>query len=230
MELDDLIKQVRDDAITEDPLDLVAAAMGVKAELDELTDSLIGHFVDQARRSGSSWSEIGAAMGVTKQAAQQRHTTERPKREKPWRFGQRFTDRARRVVREAQNAAVELGHDHLGTEHLLLGILDSPRCLAARVLADAGFGRAQVMAAIGATETRLPGGRRRHLPFTPRAKAAMERALANALRLGHNYIGTEHILLGLFDDPEGYAAKAMTDAGLTKAQVESAIIERLLAA
>src|SRR5687768_14892580 len=66
MELDDLIKQVQDDAITEEPLDLIAAAMGVKADYDDLTDSLIGHFVDQARRSGCSWSDIGSAMGVTK--------------------------------------------------------------------------------------------------------------------------------------------------------------------
>ena len=74
MELGDLVEQVEDTAISDEPLDRLSAAMGVKAEMDDLTDTLIGHFVDQARRAGCSWSEIGEAMGVTKQAAQQRHT------------------------------------------------------------------------------------------------------------------------------------------------------------
>src|SRR5689334_12977541 len=121
MNLDELIAQVQGD----EPLHRLSSAMGVKAEVDELADALIGHFVDQARRAGHSWSEIGAAMGVTKQAAQQRHGSDRAgrgTRSDPQLFS-RFTPRARTAVREGEDAARELRHGYVGTEHLLLGLL-----------------------------------------------------------------------------------------------------------
>src|SRR5687767_3924144 len=117
MDLEDLIDEVEGD----DPLDRLTNAMIVKTEVDELTDSLIGHFVEAARREGCSWSEIGAAMGVTKQAAQQRHTAERPpRRGRGGPLFTRFTPRARSAIREAEDAARELRHAYLGTEHVLL--------------------------------------------------------------------------------------------------------------
>ena len=217
MQLDDLIAQVEG----EDPLDRLSSAMSVKADLDDLSDSLIGHFVDQARRAGCSWSEIGAAMGVTKQAAQQRHTSERP----PWQTGQ-WTGRAKNVVREANGAAAEMGYSYVGTEHLLLGMLAIPQGIAGRLLAGAGVTRDDVVAQLLPPDT-VGSGRRRNVPHTPRATEALRSALQNGLRLGHNYIGTEHLLLGLFDVPEGLGAKIIIGKGMTKASVESEVIEIL---
>lgn len=227
MELDDLIGEVEGD----DALHRLSSAMGVKAELDELADALIGHFVEEARRAGRSWSEIGAAMGVSKQAAQQRHTSERPsKRERmPWTFGTRFTERAKTAVREAQRQAAELGHGAIGTEHLLLGILGVPNGIGGRVLLAHGVTREDVMSKIGSSGAPRSGNGR-HLPFTPRAESAMERSLGNALRLGHNYVGTEHQLLALFDQPDGVAARVLAEAGLTKADAESRALDLLRAA
>ena len=229
MELDDLISQVEDASITDGPLDRIAAAMSVKAEIDDVADALIGVFVDRARSAGCSWSEIGSAMGVTKQAAQQRHTSERPPRgDRPFRMD-RFTGRARTAVREAQSDASDLRHGYVGTEHLLLGVLSVPRCLAAEALASAGFTREIVMAKLEPGDVHRERTRRRHIPFTPLATKALELALQNAVRLGHNYIGTEHVLLGLLDVTDGLASKVMTEAGLTKAAIESYVIDRLKA-
>jgi hypothetical protein len=226
LDLEQLITQVQTSAASDAPLDQVSAAMGVKADLDDLSDNLIGHFVDLARAAGCSWSEIGAAMGVTKQAAQQRHTNERPRRDRPFRFA-RFTPRARASVREANDAAANLGHDEVGTEHLLLGLIAIPEGIAGKILLAAGVGREQVLARIERGGAPRARGRRRHIPFTPLAKATMEHTLGNAVRLGHNYIGTEHVLLALFDVPEGLACTILTDAGVTKAGVEADILQRL---
>src|SRR5436190_22371524 len=143
--LEDLVNEVEEHAVSAEPLDLIAAAMGTKADLDDLGDGLIDIFVARARAAGCSWSEIGTAMGVTKQAAQQRHTSDRPHRDRPFRMG-RFTGRARTAVREAQSEATTLRHGELGTEHLLLGMLSVPRCLAAAALDHAGITRETVLA------------------------------------------------------------------------------------
>jgi hypothetical protein len=224
MKLDDLIAQVHG----EEPLDRLASAMSVKADLDDLTDSLIGHFVDQARRAGCSWSEIGAAMGVTKQAAQQRHTSERPpKRDRGFRLPvfTRFTGRARTAVREAEEAARALHHSALGTEHLLLGILAVPESLAAKVLADIGVERDGLLAMLERGTT--SDERRRRVPFTPLAKSVIEGSLGEALKLGHNYVGTEHLLLAMFREPDSVAAKHLAYSGATHARVLTDVLERI---
>jgi hypothetical protein len=227
MELDDLIEQVRDAALTDEPLDRLSAAMGVKADLDDVTDSLIGHFVDEARTSGCSWTEIGMAMGVSKQAAQQRHRSERPRRERPpWRVG-RWTDRAKTAVHEAQRAAGGLGHSYVGTEHLVLGMLAVPQGIAGRILLGAGIAPDAVVAKAAPAVPGASRGRARHIPMTPRANEVSAAAMRNALALGHNYVGTEHLLLGVFDVPEGLGAQVLTEAGMTKADVQAKVIELL---
>ena len=121
---------------------------------------------------------------------------------------ERFTDRARRSVVAAQEEARQRNDKHIGTEHLLLGLLTEPDAIAGRVLTQLGIGlaatRADVAAIIG-TGAGSPGG---HIPFTPRAKKVLELAFREALQLGHNYIGTEHILLGLVREGEGVAARS----------------------
>ena len=228
--LEELAQEVEEQAVSAEPLDLISAAVGIKADLDDLGDGLIDIFVARARAAGCSWSEIGAAMGVTKQAAQQRHTSDRrPRRDRPFRMG-RFTGRARAAVREAHNEAGELRHAALDTEHLLLGMLSVPRCLAAEALISFGVTRDAVLAALGEADAQPDRGRHRRIPFSRAAKKVLELSIGNASRLSHNYIGTEHILLALFDVPEGKAAQILTEAGVTKAAVESFVIDRLRAA
>jgi ATP-dependent Clp protease ATP-binding subunit ClpC len=126
---------------------------------------------------------------------------------------ERFTDRARRVVVLAQDEARRLNHDHIGTEHLLLGLIHEGKGTAARVLEALGISlaavRQEVEEIIG-TGLEPPDGR---IPFTPRAKKVLELSLREALQLGHDYIGTEHILLGLLREGDGVAAQVLVSLG-----------------
>src|ERR1700691_5228841 len=135
---------------------------------------------------------------------------------------ERFTDRARRVVVLAQEEARTLGHDQVGTEHVLLGLLDEGEGLAAKVLESLGIGseavRQRVAEIVGRGE-QAPSG---HIRFTEQTKDVLKLSLNEALQLGHNYIGTEHILLGLLREREGVAARVLTGLG---ADVQSARTE-----
>jgi hypothetical protein len=126
---------------------------------------------------------------------------------------ERFTDRARRVVVLSQEEAVGLKHNYIGTEHLLLGLIREREGVAARALESLGISleavRAQVEEIIGQGQTAAIG----QIPFTPRAKKVLELSLREALQLGHNYIGTEHILLGLVREGEGVAAQVLVKLG-----------------
>ena len=126
---------------------------------------------------------------------------------------ERFTERARQAVVLAQDEARLLSHAYIGTEHLLLGLLREEEGLAARVLANLEVGledvRARVVDIVGRGESAAAG----QIPFTPRAKEALERALREALDLGHDYIGTEHVLLGLARVDDGVAARILLDLG-----------------
>jgi hypothetical protein len=135
---------------------------------------------------------------------------------------QRFTHRARSAVKLAQEAARDLGHDRIGTEHVLLGLLMEGEGIAARALAAVGVEqeavRAQVVELVGSGSGSPTG----HIPFAPRSKKVLELALREALRLGHNYIGTEHILLAILREGEGVAAQILartTDFDRLRAEV-----------
>ena len=132
---------------------------------------------------------------------------------------ERFTDRARRVVVLAEEEATRLHHGEIGTEHLLLGLIDEREGVAATALESLGISleavRRQVEEIIGQGGS-SPSG---HLPFTPRAKKVLELSLREALQLGHNYIGTEHILLGLIREGEGVAAQVLVNAGADLSRV-----------
>ncbi len=126
---------------------------------------------------------------------------------------QRFTDRARRVVVLAQEEARTLDQDHVGTEHLLLGLVREGHGVAARVLESLGIGletvRQRVQEAVGRGE-QAPSG---HIPFAPAAKEVLKLALSESAQVGHGYIGTEHILLGLISEGHGVAAQVLTGLG-----------------
>ena len=140
---------------------------------------------------------------------------------------ERFTDRARRVVVLAQDEARGLKHNYIGTEHLLLGLISEGEGVAAKALETMDIKgeavRASVIEIIGEGEKPVEG----HIPFTPRAKRVFELSLREALQLGHNYIGTEHLLLGLLKEGEGVAAQVLTKQGADLAQVRQTVIQML---
>jgi hypothetical protein len=220
--LQDLIDTVRRDTVSGDPLDLLTTASTTAADLSTAGDALLDHYVLHARQTGRSWAEISAVLGVTKQAAHKR-------------FGPgtipndmaRFTDRARAVLAEASAAARGLGHDYVGTEHFLLGILADPRSLAAKVLINAEITQDRVREAVldnVPPRDTTPAG---HIPHTPQTRSFLTATLAEALEHGHNYVGTEHMLLGLYGAPEGLAAQLLLRFGLDRETARARVLEAL---
>ncbi|MFD0200769.1 MULTISPECIES: Clp protease N-terminal domain-containing protein [Saccharothrix] len=206
-----------------DVLGRLAAAVELSGQLDELGDHLIGHFVDEARRAGASWTDIGASLGVTKQAAQKRFVPKESPELKP--SFDRYTERARRVIVLARHHA--RFSERIGTEHLLLGLLDESGGLAAKTIA-------KLEAAEGTTRmavlTELDGvvrPRPQPQPFTAHCKKALELAVRASLRHGHTFVGTEHLLLGLLADAEGTAAEVLERTGVTEAAAEAYIVREI---
>lgn len=221
LRLDDLIDgivQVHDGA-----LDQLQAAMVVADHLDEVADHLIGYFVDRARRSGYSWTDIGHSMGVTKQAARKRFVPKDPGPPDELDASQgfdRFTEEARSAVIGSQNQAHAGRHHRITTAHLALGLLDAGDTAATRAVVAQGVGLDDLRSAVTAT---LPppdeGDPPALVPFDDDAKSVLQRTFREAVRLGHDHVGPEHILLALLDQepPTG----PLTTLGLTKAATES---------
>jgi hypothetical protein len=236
MTLDELITQTRAQASNPEPIELLASAARRQQELADLGESLLDHFVQEARAAGCSWSQIGTTLGVTKQAAQQRHSALRSLIGK-FRGGvesaltrgmfTRFTPAARRVVVLAQEQARGLRHHYIGTEHLLLGVLAESEGVGAQALQGAGItldaARAGVEQLTGCGQ-KTPSG---HVPFTPRSKKVLELALRESHHLGHNYIGTEHILLGLLREGHGVGAQVIAATGTQPAQLRASVLALL---
>ncbi|MFD7922662.1 Clp protease N-terminal domain-containing protein [Streptomyces sp. NPDC059740] len=223
--LDDLIEAIK--KVHTDALDQLQDAMLAADHLGDVADHLIGHFVDQARRSGASWTEIGASMGVSRQAAQKRFV---PKGSEGGGIDMqqgfsRYTARARNVVVAAQNEARSAGSTAIGTAHLVLGLLQEPEGLAAKALLTQDVTpealREAVAASLPPAAEELPA----LIPFDADAKKALELTFREALRLGHNYIGTEHILLALLEQENGSGVLAA--AGVGKAETEAYVTEVL---
>lgn len=219
--LTSLIEEVEARAPSSEPLDLLATAASTVEALNDAADSVLSHFVDRSRRAGHSWTEIGAALGVTKQAVQKRFTGER-REPRGW---ERFTDRARNVV-EKHAAAVssELGHNYIGTEHLLAAMWGEPDGVAAKALDDAGLTRDAVIAAV---DQRVERGHQGLGGFTPRAWVAVENGARVALEMDHNYVGTEHLLLSLMSGVGGFADEILNEAGITVDKVRAYVVKTL---
>ena len=215
-----LIDGVKADAPGDEALVELAQASRTVSDLEQVGDALLGHFVDQCRRSGHSWSEISSALGVSKQAAHKRFTFDVPTFD-------RFTDRARMVLSQSETEADRLGHGFVGTEHILLALFEVREGLALRVLDEVGISKSMVDEQVVSLIKRAPGSEGGKLPFTPRAKAVLRGAVEVALQLGHNYIGTEHLLLGLFGDEESIAAKVLRDLGVSYGVVRDRTLELL---
>lgn len=200
--LDDLIDVIK--TVHPEPLDQLTDAVLAAESLGAIADHLIGHFVDQARRSGASWTDIGTCMGVTKQAAQKRFVPKTPSDADvldPNAGFSRFTPRARNVVVDAQNRAAEAGNTELTPAHLLLALFTDPDALAVRLLAGQGVD-VDAVSAVVILPDRTHGDPPALIPFDGAAKKVLELTFRQALRLGHNYIGTEHILIALLEAEE----------------------------
>jgi hypothetical protein len=193
--------------------------------LDDVADHLIGHFVDQARRSGASWTEIGKSMGVTRQAAQKRFVPKESNDLDPSQGFSRYTPRARNVVMAAHNEAVAARNPESRPEHLVLGLLAEPEGLAAKAITEQGVlldsVRQDAAAVLPPAADDVPD----LIPYGPEAKKALELTFREALRLGHNYIGTEHILLALLEQENGEGV--LSGLGVTKAGTEAYIAKVL---
>ncbi len=218
--LDDLIGAIR--KVHGDELEQLTSAMVAADHLGELADHLIGHFVDQARRSGASWTDIGRAMGVTKQAARKRFVPKDPGPAGDLAENadfRRFTPRARNVVMVAHNEAQAAADVEVRPAHLVLGLLAEPEGLAAKAMVADGVTFDAVRAAALAT---LPPGvddAPALVPFSAESRKVLELTFREALRLMHNYIGTEHLLLALLEsEPED---GLLTALGVTRGSVEA---------
>ena len=220
--LDGLIRSVLTTA--DAPLAQLDAASRTAAELDDLGDALLNHFVDRCRRAGHTWAEIGQHLGVTRQAAQKRFVDA---------IGdtvtfERFTVRARVALDRAGDTARALQHNYVGTEHLLLALLDDEDALSRKALDRLGVERAAVETAVLERVGRGP-----HpvagdaVPWTPRARKVLEETLAVAVELGHNYVGTEHMLLGLYRGQDGLAKQILEQLGAGRDAARSTVVELL---
>lgn len=222
--LDDLIESVKNQHPGADALQQLSDAMLLAEQIGEVADHLIGHFVDQARRSGASWAEIGTSMGVSKQAAQKRFVPKEFSNSDATAGFARFTERARNSLVRAEGSARSVGNDQIDTSHILLGVLGVQEGLAAKAIEKLGGSPAElgerITAVLPPPSDSVPDS---HIPFSGRSRKAIELTVREALRLGHNYVGTEHILLGLLDQAEGPAYDVLTELGVTKDAVEEEI-------
>ncbi|MFF2142108.1 Clp protease N-terminal domain-containing protein [Kitasatospora sp. NPDC058190] len=210
LRLDDLIAAIK--KVHVDALDQLSDAVIAADHLGDLADHLIGHFVDQARRSGASWTDIGRSMGVSKQAAQKRFVPKGPGTPNdldPSQGFSRFTSRARKVMVASQEEARQAGNAEITAEHILLGLLTQPEGIGLKALAAQGVTPEAVRAAATAVlppavEQAVPA----LIPYDAQGKKVVELTFREALKLGHNYVGTEHILLALLEWENGQGVLA----------------------
>ncbi|HEX6234030.1 MAG TPA: Clp protease N-terminal domain-containing protein [Jiangellaceae bacterium] len=222
--LDELVDYTKWQHPDGDALQHLSDAVLVSERLSELADHLVGHFVDQARRAGASWTDIGQAMGVTKQAAQKRFVPRADDLGADAGLYDRLTARAKRVAAAAQDEARRSGHAEVGSLHVVLGLTAEPNSLAMLAIQaqDVRIDDLQRAAtdALGSGGAQVPV----HVPFGPDAKKGMQLAMREALRFGHNYVGTEHILLGLLRDEKAPGATVLTGLGVTREQSEQWVL------
>lgn len=184
----------------DDVLDQLSTAVIAADHLGAVADHLIGHFVETARASGASWRDIGASMGVSKQAAQKRFVDRTPPERPPLHPSQgfsRFTQQARDALVAAHNAAAAAANTEVTPDHLVLGLLDDRDSVAATALASQGFPveglRDEVVAALPPAADEVP----EVIPYDPQARKTIELAFREAIRLGHDDVGDGHLLLAL---------------------------------
>lgn len=225
--LDDLIDAIRSSHT--DPLERLTGAVVAAEHLGDVADHLIGHFVDQARRSGASWTEIGTGLGVTKQAAQKRFVPRSASDLDPKDGFSRFTPRARNAVVAAQEAARATGQPLITPGHLALGLLAEPDSVAAHLLTGQGVTADALRTAVAAGEQPPADTVPDLIPYDSGARKALELTFRVALRLGHNFIGTEHLLLALLEHENLSGGGPLTTLGADADAAETEIVRTISA-
>jgi hypothetical protein len=230
--LDNLIAYVNTLRPDGGPLEHLSDAVGVASRLDEQSDSLIGYFVDQARSSGAPWSQIGASMGMSKQAAQKRFVlADQGPTSAADRFS-RFTPRARAALAAAGRAAETADARTVDIPHLIAGLLTEPDGLAVKILrrldaTNQAIDRAlRIGPADSANADDSDPAALRALELSDATKAALRAALKTALELRHNYIGTEHLLVGAVSG-RGPTVDALAEVGVSVTLVKGALAVEL---
>jgi hypothetical protein len=229
--LDNLISYVKGLSPEGAPLDHLSDAVNVASRLDEQSDALIGYFVDQARSSGASWSQIGTSMGVSKQAAQKRFVLgDQGTTPAAERFS-RFTPRARAALAAAGRAAQSAQARGVDVPHLVAGLLTEPDGVAAKTLRRLEVTNDAIYEALHVAPPECDNldsdpAALRELHLTAATKAALRATVKAAVQLHHNYIGTEHLLLGALagDDP---AVDALAAIGVNLTLVKGALAVEL---
>ena len=234
--LDDLIDAIK--SVHDDTLDQLSDAVLAADHLGTVADALIGHFVDQARRAGASWSDIGRSMGVTKQAAQKRFVAKdagagvgpgnaSPPPVDPAQGFNAFTPEARNSLMAAHNEAHATGHATIAPAHLVLGLLAEPEALAAGAITAQGVPLSAVRDAAIASLPPASGAVPELIPYDAAAQTTLTTTFAVAQRLGHPSIGTEHILLALLElEPDD---GVLVGLGVEKERAEALVVEAVAA-
>jgi hypothetical protein len=211
-DVDRLARLVDERAVSPAALERLGAAVSVVEDLRAHGDQLLDRFVAQARNDGCSWTEIGETLGISKQAAHQRFVATE---QRPAVWPAHATELVRAAMVTAQHESRQMGHNHLGTEHLLLGLLAETDGVAAHALAALGVDRVCVVARIDERIGTAPDRWWDALCVAPRVKRALELARSHARALGHRCMNTEHVLLGLVDVGDSMAAEILGDLGAT---------------
>lgn len=225
--LNSLILRVTEERADNDPLERLELACSTARELDEVADQLITYFVNEARDAGLSWTLIGERMGVTKQAARKRFVPrdvpDEPSVLRERIYG-RYTGPAKHVIVLAQAQAKAHHHHYIGPEHILLGICREPEGAGAHIIEACGTSTDSLAADL---TLRLPppsGEVPDRPPFTAGAKKVIELTARKARQLGHDQIGTGHLLLGLLIQGSGPAADGLAEAGITGQRAERELL------
>jgi hypothetical protein len=224
--LDSMIERVRADEADGTDLDRVAAAIRLAASANELADHLVAFFIDQARQGGVSWSAIGERLGLSRQAVQKRYTPAEDGAPKRTDFFDRMVPAGKHAIVDAQEQARRRRAEYIGTAHLLLGLTCEPAANGAQALARCGAPADVVTAAINGQIGRPTGEPSTDkLPFSARAKAVLEHALREAVRLGHDYVGTGHLALGCLTVHEGRASETLRNLGVSYDALRAAVAD-----
>jgi hypothetical protein len=220
--VDDLAERVRERE--QSPAARLQVAIELGRELNNAADALIERFVAEARAAGMSWTEIGQLFGTSKQAAQKRYGATAAEGTGGW--PGRWAPAARHALDQASEQARELGHNYVGTEHALLGLVSAEDGLAAHVLDELGVTRERILAqgCVGAAgQPRLYDS----LGVQPRLKQAIEHSLRIAEGLAHRVTNTEHLLAGIVAVPDALAVEILKRLGVRAEDVRAALARRL---
>jgi hypothetical protein len=200
-------------------------ALETAATVSGLTEHLVGYFVDEARRTGTTWAEVGQHLGVSRQAVQKRYAASEIDRSgKHPGYFDRMVSAGKRAIVIAQEQARHRHAHRIDTEHLLLGICGEPEATGALALARCDVPPDTITAAING-RIGLPSAEKEaeKLPFSPAGQRVLQHALREALRLGHDYVGTGHLALGCLTVTEGTASEVLANLGVTYDALRDAV-------